>query len=60
MEWTCAKCGRTARAEDWTLLLSLGWRTTPDNEFRCATCALKPPERMPAVKPVPAGRRGVR
>jgi len=60
MEWTCAKCGQTARAEDWTLLLSLGWRITPDNEFRCVICAKKPPEKAASVRLAPADRRGVR
>jgi len=41
MQWTCAKCGQTASADDWPLLLSIGWRTTPDNEFRCSMCAKK-------------------
>jgi hypothetical protein len=39
MEWTCARCGQVARAADWTLLLSMGWRITPDDEFRCVVCA---------------------
>ena len=39
MEWCCAKCGLSATADDWTLLVAMGWRTTPDNEFRCAICA---------------------
>ncbi len=39
MEWTCAKCGQIAKAADWTLLLSMGWRITPADEFCCVVCA---------------------
>lgn len=39
MEWTCAKCGQMAKAADWTLLLSMGWRITPADEFYCVVCA---------------------
>lgn len=39
MEWTCARCGQVAKAADWTLLLSMGWRITPDDEFCCVVCA---------------------
>jgi hypothetical protein len=46
MQWTCAKCGQTATANDWPLLVSMGWRTTPENEFRCSICAKKEPARV--------------
>jgi len=39
MEWTCARCGQVAKAADWTLLVSMGWRITPEDEFRCVVCA---------------------
>lgn len=50
MEWTCAKCGQVAKAEDWTLLVSMGWRITPDDEFRCVLCA-----KRTAAREAPAG-----
>jgi hypothetical protein len=41
MEWCCARCGLSARADDWALLLSMGWRERLDGEPRCAICVKK-------------------
>ena len=57
MEWTCAKCGQVAKAEDWTLLLSMGWRITPDDEFRCVICAKRLMAREQAQPPYDTYRR---
>jgi hypothetical protein len=55
MEWTCAKCGQVAKTDDWTLLLSMGWRITPEDEFRCVICAkrlLAREQAPPRVEPM--------
>lgn len=59
MEWTCAKCGQVAKAEDWTLLLSMGWRITQDDEFRCVLCAKRLMNREPAPPRLEPRRRSI-
>ena len=46
MEWCCAKCGLTATADDWALLLSMGWRAVTASELRCVLCVKREPERV--------------
>lgn len=46
MEWCCAKCGIAATADDWLLLLSMGWRMAAGGEMRCVICLRKEPERF--------------
>lgn len=48
MEWCCAKCGLTATADDWSLLLSMGWRVVANGEMRCVICVKKDPARLVA------------
>jgi hypothetical protein len=61
MQWTCAKCGQSEKATDWTVLVAVGWRTTPENEFRCSACTKKPQEKSLAPTPTaPLRQRGLR
>lgn len=46
MEWCCSKCGLAATADDWSLLLSMGWRVVAGGEMRCVICVRKEPERF--------------
>lgn len=48
MEWCCSKCGLTATADDWSLLLSMGWRVVEGGEMTCVLCVRKEPERARA------------
>jgi hypothetical protein len=59
MEWCCAKCGLAATADDWSLLLSMGWRIVAGGEMRCVLCVRKEPERFHSgarVVPLDAAR----
>ena len=59
MEWTCARCGQCAAADDWALLTSIGWTLSSDGDCLCVSC-LKP-QGPTAAKlsflPVPLGIR---
>lgn len=46
MEWCCAKCGIGATADDWSLLMSMGWRVAATGEMRCTMCVRKEPQRF--------------
>jgi hypothetical protein len=54
MEWCCAKCGLTATADDWALLLSMGWRMIAAGELRCVLCVKRESERARPAHPVVA------
>lgn len=38
MEWTCARCGQSAAADDWAMLTSIGWSWSSDGDCLCVTC----------------------
>ena len=58
MEWCCAKCGLTATADDWALLVSMGWRAVSASDLRCVLCVKREPDRVRASSEtvVPLGR----
>jgi hypothetical protein len=43
LEWTCARCGQVARARDWSLVASIGWRRLAGDEVWCVVCVKKGP-----------------
>jgi hypothetical protein len=57
MEWCCPKCGLTVTADDWSLLVAMGWRSIAADEVRCVLCVKREPERMrPRVVPLEPAR----
>lgn len=52
MEWCCSKCGFAVTADDWSLLLSMGWRVVDGGETRCVICVRKESERLRAARQV--------
>jgi len=38
MEWTCARCGQCAAADDWATLTSIGWSWSADGDCLCVSC----------------------
>jgi hypothetical protein len=39
MEWTCSRCGIAAKAADWRLLATIGWRKAHDSHAPvCVVC----------------------
>ena len=53
MEWTCARCGQCAAADDWASLTSIGWSWSSDGDCLCVSC-LEPRGAMAAkVIPLP-------
>jgi len=38
MEWSCSRCGQTASASDWHLLLAIGWKLDESGNCICVMC----------------------
>jgi hypothetical protein len=52
MEWTCARCGKSATAEAWNVLTSAGWTLSVIGDCLCGPC-LQPRGPMASQVAVP-------
>jgi hypothetical protein len=58
MEWTCARCGQIAAADDPSWLASMGWQLSQEDGPLCVLCVKRPAVRFDRSLLVPVPRTG--